>query len=129
MTLYINTTKNNQAIVVIKNSNKQVVAKKLFTLYQQAEKLLPMIDKLLINNKIKLKDLKKIEVENKGGSFASLRVGVTIANSLGYVLGIPVIGLGGKTKIIKNKNNREFSIVEPIYDSQPKITVKKNIVD
>ncbi|MEK7203095.1 MAG: hypothetical protein AAB653_02155 [Patescibacteria group bacterium] len=123
MILFIDTIKNNKVTIVIKDNNKQVAVKRFFAQQQQAEKLLLAIDKLLISKKIKLKDLKKIEVENRGGLFTSLRVGVTVANSLGYALGIPVVGLGGKTLVVDN--NKKFSVVKPIYNSEPRITIKK----
>lgn len=125
MTLYIDTTKNNQVAIIVKDNGKQVAVKKFSAPHQQAEKLLPEIDKLLKIKKIKLKDLEKIEVENKGGSFTSLRIGVVTANALGYALGIPVVGLSGKIKTVRiNKINNEFNIVEPIYDCEPNISLK-----
>ncbi|MBU0897781.1 tRNA (adenosine(37)-N6)-threonylcarbamoyltransferase complex dimerization subunit type 1 TsaB [Patescibacteria group bacterium] len=126
MILYIDTTKNDQVTIIVKDNGVEVVAKSFSAPRQQAERLLPEIDKLLKNKKIKLKDLEKIEIENSGGSFTSLRIGITTANVLGYALGIPVIGISGKTKIIKSKNNRKFNIVEPIYNREPNITVKRN---
>jgi hypothetical protein len=98
------------------------------------EKLLLAIDEIIKEAKIKLTDLKKIEVENKGGSFTSLRVGVTVANALGFALGILVEGKDlGSYKVIKlkvtkfgekEKNHHPRPIlgtgggriVEPIYD-------------
>lgn len=44
--------------------------------------------------------LKRIEVETGPGSFTGLRVGVSVANALGYSLGIPV---NGKKQEIKLK--------------------------
>ncbi|MEK7558195.1 MAG: tRNA (adenosine(37)-N6)-threonylcarbamoyltransferase complex dimerization subunit type 1 TsaB [Patescibacteria group bacterium] len=125
MILYIDTTKNDQVTIIVKDNGAEVVAKSFSAPRQQAERLLPEIDKLLKNKKIKLKDLEKIEIENSGGSFTSLRIGVVTANALGYSLGIPVVGFSGENKVIKNKNSREFSIVEPIYNREPNITVKK----
>ncbi|MDO9399664.1 MAG: tRNA (adenosine(37)-N6)-threonylcarbamoyltransferase complex dimerization subunit type 1 TsaB [bacterium] len=125
MILYIDTTKNDQVTIVVKDGNREVATKVFSAPHQQAERLLPEIDKLLKIKKIKLQDLKKIEIENSGGSFTSLRIGVATANALGYALGIPVVGFGGETKIVKNKDNQEFSVVEPIYDREPNITVKK----
>ncbi|MFH0973018.1 MAG: hypothetical protein V1768_03475 [Patescibacteria group bacterium] len=89
----------------------------------QAEKLLPAIDKLLKKNKIKLSDIKKIQVENQGGSFTALRIGVVTANALGYALGIPVEGtqkLENRQQITDSRNQKSknnFSVVEPIYTS------------
>ena len=120
MILYINTTKNDKVELQLKKGNK-VVAKSEFNVkFNQAEKLLPGIDKLLKKSKTKLRSIKKIEVENQGGTFSSLRIGVITANALGFALDIPVIGTNGKE--IKSKN---LSIVKPIYNKDPNITVAK----
>lgn len=52
--------------------------------------LLPLIEKLLKSQKLKYEDLTGIEVETGPGSFTGLRVGVSVANSLGFALDIPV---------------------------------------
>ena len=54
--------------------------------------LLPLIEKLLKSNKLEFSDLKGIEVATGPGSFTGIKVGVSVANALGYSLGIPVNG-------------------------------------
>lgn len=54
--------------------------------------LLPLIEKLLKSQRLEFKDLKEIEVETGPGSFTGLRVGASVANALGFSLGIPVNG-------------------------------------
>ncbi|OGD89347.1 tRNA (adenosine(37)-N6)-threonylcarbamoyltransferase complex dimerization subunit type 1 TsaB [Candidatus Curtissbacteria bacterium RIFCSPLOWO2_02_FULL_40_11] len=58
--------------------------------------LLPMIIKVLKQNEIKFSDVTSIEVDTGPGSFTGTRVGVAIANALGYALKIPVNGKKGK---------------------------------
>lgn len=125
MILYLGIVKDNQAVVIIKNNNNQIIVKKIFLIYRQAEKFLLKIDKLLKKNKIKLKDFEKIEVENSKGSFTSLRICVAIANALGYALNIPVVGTVINNKNNKSKINEKFNVVEPIYEQEPNITVRK----
>ncbi len=124
MILRIDTTQNNFIEIGIKNQSKLVVEKKIKSDRTQAEKLLPAIEKLLKDNKIKISGVKEIEVKNKAGSFTSLRIGVVTANALGYALNIPVKG-ENKTKVIKSHGSK-FSIVEPLYNGEPKITAKKD---
>ncbi|MDO8668400.1 MAG: hypothetical protein Q7K35_04925 [bacterium] len=124
MILYIDTTKNNSVEIGIKDKNKFVCKNKFSSERTQAEKLLPNIAKMLKSAKLKLSDLKGIEVANQGGSFTSLRIGVITANALGYALAIPVSGEKGETKKVKN-GKLSFNIVKPEYDSEPIITVKK----
>jgi len=124
MTLYINTTENNLIEIGLKNKNKPVAVKRIKSYRTQAEKLLPAIDKLLKNSKLKPNDLKSVEIENRGGSFTSLRIGVVTANALAYALGIAVAGNGGINKIVRS-GQRSFKVAEPIYDREPEITAKK----
>ena len=123
MNLYINTTQKDLIKISLKNKNKLVAAKKFKSHRTQAEKLLPAIDKLLKGNKLKLRDLSVIEIENRGGSFTSLRIGVVTANALAYALGVAVAGQG-KTKAAEGSKKR-FNVVEPRYDREPEITMKR----
>lgn len=130
MTLYINTTQNNLIEIAVKDKNKLVAVKKFKSHRTQAEKLLPAIKKLLKANKLKLSNLGSIEVENSGGSFTSLRIGVVTANALGYALGIPVIGSKkfppkADQPLAEEVRSKKLTVVEPIYDREPEIMAKK----
>lgn len=61
--------------------------------------LLPLILKLLQTTKYQLPNLKGIEVATGPGSFTGLRIGVSVANALGFSLGIPVNGKRRETEI------------------------------
>lgn len=127
MVLFINTnTTNNDAVeIVLKRRDGSVLASKKFKArFKQTEKLLPAIEKLLKVKKLRLSDIKKIEVANSGGSFTSLRIGVVTANALAYALKIPVAANHGTSEIVRS-GRRSFKIVEPIYGREPEITVKK----
>lgn len=58
----------------------------------KSQNVLPLIEKALTENKLSLKDLTAIEVNAGPGSFTGTRVGVSVANTLGWTLGIPVNG-------------------------------------
>lgn len=125
MILYINTAQNNLIEISLKDKNKPVAVKKFKSHRTQAEKLLPAAEALLKAKKINLKQIKRIEVENRGGSFTSLRIGAVTANALGYALGIPLAGTEGKSKNVRSAR-RSFKVIEPWYDREPEIT-KKNL--
>lgn len=59
---------------------------------KKAQMLLPFIDELLKKKNKKIQDVTEIEVVVGSGSFTGLRVGVSIANAIGWALGIPVNG-------------------------------------
>ncbi len=122
MILHINTTEGDKIEVVLRSDDGVVARKNIPARFAQAEKLLPLIDKVLREKKFSLKDIEGIEVNNEGGSFTALRIGVVTANALGYALKIPVAPESG----IGNSGfgRKKFSIIEPMYDREPNITVK-----
>ncbi|OGH15089.1 MAG: hypothetical protein A2860_00155 [Candidatus Levybacteria bacterium RIFCSPHIGHO2_01_FULL_37_33] len=58
----------------------------------KAQAVLPLIDKVLKVNNLKLKDINEIRINTGPGSFTGLRVGISIANTLGFFLKIPING-------------------------------------
>ena len=60
---------------------------------------MPLIEKLLKKHGLEYKDLKRIGVETGPGSFTGLKVGVSVANALGFSLGIPVNGKKVETQL------------------------------
>ncbi len=65
-----------------------------------SQALLPLIEKILRQERLEYQDLKGIEVETGPGSFTGLRVGVSVANALGYSLGIPANGKKIETELV-----------------------------
>lgn len=59
---------------------------------RRAQVVLPLVELLLEKHNLTLTDLTEIEVTDGPGSFTGLRVGVTIANTLAYLLKIPLNG-------------------------------------
>lgn len=99
MKLYIDTSSNQQTIVRL--GEKQLIKK---SSVWKSQVVLPMIKKLL--GRRPLSDITEIEVNPGPGSYTGLRVGVAIANALGYALRIPVNG----------KEVDKLEIVEPVYE-------------
>ncbi len=105
MILHIDTrggfaTKDQKTIKVsLKEDGKIVQSLKEENEYG-SQVLLPLISKLLDREKMKFEDLTGIEVENGPGSFTGLRVGVSVANALGFSLGISVNGKKIETDLV-----------------------------
>lgn len=89
--------------------------------FSQSEKMLQVIDELLINNNLTIKSIEKIIVFCGPGSYTGIRVGVTTANFLGFGLNIPVICSGDSAT--HNKFERPVSAK---YLREPFITKKKS---
>lgn len=93
ITLSIDTSDSTQTLVQLLSGG--VVLNKKIEITDprtKSQNLLPLIDKILNEQKLKLTDLASIEVNPGPGSFTGVRVGVSVANTLGWVLGISVNG-------------------------------------
>lgn len=96
MVLKIDTT-NTEEITVLLQDPKSKKTDKIITRQKKGSQvLLPMIVKILKKNKVNFKDITQIKVNPGPGSFTGTRVGVAVANAMGYALGIPVNGKKGK---------------------------------
>lgn len=129
MILFIDTAVPGYIVLELRLKSGVVFGKKIKAARRQGEKLIPSLDKLLSAQKLKLRDIKKISVVNRGGSFTSLRIGVITANALAYALGIlvePVAANYSPTKDLKKFGKHR--IVIPQYDSLPEIGQSKPMV-
>lgn len=88
---FIDTTNNKEVNISLTIDGKEVGEKcPLDT--RKAQVVLPMLEELLKKHELSLKDITEIKVNPGPGSFTGIRVGLTIANTLGYLLNIPVNG-------------------------------------
>ena len=103
MKLKIDTTNRLEIKVELEDPKKGTIQRVVQKQKLGSQVLLPMIVKILKKNELNLKDLTAVEVNCGPGSFTGTRVGVSVANALGFALDIPVNGKKGK-------------IVVPIYE-------------
>ncbi|KKR76431.1 MAG: hypothetical protein UU21_C0010G0014 [Candidatus Levybacteria bacterium GW2011_GWA2_40_8] len=59
---------------------------------RSSQRVLLLIDFLLRQNKLSISEIDEIRVSSGPGSFTGIKVGVSIANALGFALGVPVNG-------------------------------------
>lgn len=90
-TLFIDTSNNKEIVVSFEISGKEDILKQPLDT-RKAQAVLPMVEELLKKHKLELKDISEIKVNPGPGSFTGVRVGVSIANALGFLLNIPVNG-------------------------------------
>ncbi|MFA5020624.1 MAG: tRNA (adenosine(37)-N6)-threonylcarbamoyltransferase complex dimerization subunit type 1 TsaB [Patescibacteria group bacterium] len=135
MILIINTTSNDHLEIILAGRPADFKVKKIPGKFNQAEKLLPAIAKLLAAEKIKPEGLKAIGVVVGPGGFTSVRIGVAAANGLGYGLRVPVVGIKSAefsdqrelvAKIFaRAKSSAKSKLARPFYDREPNITMAK----
>ncbi|MFH1226220.1 MAG: tRNA (adenosine(37)-N6)-threonylcarbamoyltransferase complex dimerization subunit type 1 TsaB [bacterium] len=138
MYLFINTASNDKITVALAKAGF-LSAISQPARRRQSEKLLPAIAKLLKQNKTSFHppaggNLKGIIVASGPGSFTSLRIGIAVANTLGYCFNLPVVGVKEKENseemikegIKKLKKIKKFKVVLPFYGGEPNITITNN---
>ncbi|OGY08703.1 MAG: tRNA (adenosine(37)-N6)-threonylcarbamoyltransferase complex dimerization subunit type 1 TsaB [Candidatus Blackburnbacteria bacterium RIFCSPHIGHO2_01_FULL_43_15b] len=87
MILYIDTSNSEKIKVRIGEMEIEKDSRE-----RKSQTLLETIDEALTAQGCSLQDMEGVEVNLGPGSFTGLRVGVSVANALGYSLGIPVNG-------------------------------------
>ena len=89
--LYIDTSDNKKIIVRLKKGEEK------FELIREIETwasqiILPAIEDILRRSDTRLSEITEIMVKTGPGSFTGIRIGIAIANTLGWFLNIPVNG-------------------------------------
>lgn len=106
MKLYLDSTDNTQ--VLIRLGEKEFINK---VDSPRNQDVFGFLLSCLEKENLHQEDITEVEVNPGPGSFTGTRIGVTIANALGFALDIPV--------------NDQKNPVEPIYSSPPSITSPK----
>lgn len=135
MYLFISSPRRgNSTLILVKNEN--VVEKKKLRSESASRNLLKSIDGLLKKNNVPTKKITGIAVNQGPGQFSALRTGVVIANTMGFTLNIPVVGVAceqysddyflchGLKKLSRVK---KFHPILPLYGSEPNITSARSV--
>ncbi|MEK9178370.1 MAG: tRNA (adenosine(37)-N6)-threonylcarbamoyltransferase complex dimerization subunit type 1 TsaB [Patescibacteria group bacterium] len=87
----INTTDSKKVEVGLRTSEKEdKVIEEIDK--RSSQRVLLLIDFLLRQNNLSISEIDEIRVSSGPGSFTGIKVGVSIANALGFALGVPVNG-------------------------------------
>ena len=89
ISLFIDTS-DNKIIRLALEKDKKELDKLIVKNKWSSQILLPSIIKLLKRNRLEAADISKININKGPGSYTGLRVGISVANILGWLLGIPV---------------------------------------
>ena len=94
-----------------------------------SEGLLSHIEVLLVSQKLSFKDLVGIIAFEGPGSFTSLRIGLTVTNTIAYAQDIPIVGGTGedwiKIGLAKLPMAKPGRFVMPQYGAEANITKPK----
>ena len=106
MNLHIDTTKREEVIVELWENQKKLTDRIVVLQKTGSQALLPTIAKILRKNKVAFKDIREVKVDTGPGSFTGTRVGVAVANAIGFALNIPVNGKLGKIAVPKYEKTK-----------------------
>jgi tRNA threonylcarbamoyladenosine biosynthesis protein TsaB len=117
--LRIKLYKNNDVVGELNNERGREMSLNIFN----------DLETLVTQAGVQLQDLTSIVVFQGPGSFTSLRIGITVCNTLAYGLSIPIVGetgddwvMRGLTRLEHNDNDR---IVLPVYGGEANITTPR----
>jgi len=87
MKLFIDTSNNKKIVVGLDKKRWEFETKE-----PRSQKLLGLIDKTMRKQDALIDKITEVEVNLGPGSFTGLRVGISVANVLGWALKIPING-------------------------------------
>ena len=88
--LKIDTSDNKKIVIQVLDNGKIDNEVKVNSKILKSESTLSTIDKVLKKGNLKINDIKGVEVNIIAGSYTGIRVGAAIANTLGFLLKIPI---------------------------------------
>lgn len=117
ITLYLDTSLSNLIVAIIKDQ-KILSNKNLFLIRNHSEHATTEIKKAFKETNLSFDNIDQIMVVNGPGSFTGLRIGVTIAKTMAYILNKPVIALNSLTIRAISINTRiKASIIDARRDA------------
>ncbi len=122
-------TDSYDAELYINEGNNVLETKKWNPGRELSVQLLDEIRALCGKNRSTIYELQGIVVYEGPGSFTGLRIGVSVANALGYGLQVPVVSETGDDWLEKGlerlQNTKKFTPAQPMYGADPHITQPK----
>ena len=110
--------------------HKRLAYKTWFAHRKLAETMHQSIEELLESQSKSWNDLNGVACYKGPGSFTGLRIGLTVANTLSYSLGIPIVSERADPweaiAIARLLNGENETLSVPFYGSEAHITLPKN---
>lgn len=80
-------------------------------------RLMPAVESLLQEVYVDVKELDRIAVAYGPGSYTGVRIGVTVAKTLAWSLGIPIVGVSS-LEVLAQNGRRFDGLVSPLFDAR-----------
>ena len=105
MILFIDT--HAELITIALKNKDDLFIKTKESEYSHSIYTMPMIEEIFKENKLSVKDLKKIIVVNGPGSFTGIRIGLSIAKTMAYALKIDINTISSLTAYLVSNTTSE----------------------
>ena len=105
------------ATAAVTDDKKLIGLYTLNTSLTHSETMLPMIESLLLNSKISIKDIDKFACSAGPGSFTGVRIGISIIKGLAFGTDKPCVGVSALEALAYNLNGFD-GIISPVMDAR-----------
>ncbi len=116
--LSIETSTTNCSVSISKNGRTITTKEDNNAKYSHAESLHVFIEELLDNNSLSLQQLSGIIISKGPGSYTGLRIGVSTAKGLCYVLNIPLIAVNTLHSLAHRITTKSNCYIIPMLDAR-----------
>lgn len=110
-TLFIDT---HSELITVALLDDKVITKTKESHYKHGVYLMPMIRSIILENNLTVKDIKNIVAINGPGSFTGLRIGLSAAKTMAYLLNVPIYLISSLTAYLVSSdiNEDKMAIIE-----------------
>jgi len=110
-------TATRAAGAAVISEDRLIAERFIHNLKTHSQNIIPMIQQVMEDAGIQPENLHGIAVTGGPGSFTGLRIGISVAKTMGQVLGIPVVGISTLKVLAWNVYGVE-GLICPILDAQ-----------
>ena len=111
---------SNQAMSIAVLDDEKVIGEITTNIKRNhSERLMPAIDELMKDVQWQPSDLNRIVVAKGPGSYTGLRIGVTVAKTLAWTLGVELVGISSLKTLAGNCESSPHYLV-PLFDARRK---------
>jgi len=117
-TLGIDTTTKNGG-VILGSEGVKLGVRVLDNPREYSDQIIPAIENLLTQNKLRLQEIELIAVANGPGAFTGVRVGLAVAKAITQSLKIPSVGISTLEALAyRSRLSASASLIAPMIDAQ-----------
>lgn len=109
-TLFLDT--HNELITISFVNGDEEFTKTVESEFSHATIFLPLLDEMLKDKNLKLKDFNRIVVVNGPGSFTGIRIGLTVAKTISYALNIPIYTISSLRAYLLSSKEDGVCVIE-----------------